>query len=92
MSVSAPIPLTPANIDVGQVYLYRSANTVFQAVLEQKVRVILRGQAAILCEILERRVYRTTAPAPPDWTPVSPGLPKRLPLHHDVDAVTVWEV
>lgn len=91
MSVS--IPLSPANIDVGQVYLYRSANTVFQAVLEQKVRVILRGQAAILCEILERRVYRTTAAAaPPDWTPVSPGLPKRLPLHHDVDAVTVWEV
>ena len=89
MSVS--IPLSPANIDVGQVYLYRSANTVFQAILEQKVRVILRSQGAILCEILERRVYRTTAP-PPDWTPVSPGLPKRLPLHHDVDAVSVWEV
>ena len=89
MSVSVPVSV--ANIDVGQVYLYRSANTVFQAILEQKVRVILRGQAAILCEILERRVYRTTAP-PPDRTPVSPGLPRRLPLHHDVDAVSVWEV
>jgi hypothetical protein len=90
--MSAPaLPLSPANIDPGQVYLYRSANTMFQAILEQKVRVIVRGQAAILCEVLERRVYRSTTP-PPDWTPVSPGLPKRLPLHHDVDAVSIWEV
>ena len=85
------IPLTSANIDPGQVYLYRSANTVLQAILEQKVRVILRSPVAILCEILERRIYRTTAP-PPDWTPVSPGLPKRLPLHHERDTVSVWEV
>ena len=83
------LPLSPANIDPGQVYLYRSANTM--AILEQKVRVLMRGQAAILCEVLERRVYRSTAP-PPDWTPVSPGLPKRLPFHHDVDAVSIWEV
>lgn len=84
-------PVTPANIDEGAIYLYRSANAVFNAVLEQKVRVILRGPAAILCEILERRVYRTTD-QPSDWSPVPLGLPKRLPLRHDVDEVTVWEV
>jgi hypothetical protein len=84
-------PVTPANIDEGTIYLYRSANATFNAVLEQKVRVILRGHAAILCEILERRVYRLTS-QPPDWTPAPIGLPKRLPLCHDVDEVTVWEV
>lgn len=89
MSIS--IPLTSANIDVGQVYLYRSANTILQAVLEQKVRIILRSPGDILCEILERRIYRTSA-APPNWTSVSPGLPKRLPLYHERDVVTVWEV
>ncbi len=84
-------PVTPANIDTGAVYLYRSANAVFNAVLEQKVRVILRGPAAILCEILERRVYRQTD-QPSAWSPVPPGLPKRLSLHNDVDEVTVWEI
>jgi hypothetical protein len=89
MSIS--IPLTSANIDPGQVYLYRSANTILQAVLEQKVRIILRSPGDILCEILERRIYRTSA-APPNWTSVSPGLPKLLPLYHERDVVTVWEV
>ena len=85
------LPVTPSNIDTGSVYLYRSANTMLQVVLEQKVRVVLCGSAAMLCHILERRVYRTTG-QPTEWAPVSPGLPKRLPLSHDVDEVTVWEI
>ena len=84
-------PVTPANIDEGAIYLYRSANATFNAVLEQKVRVILRSPVAILCEILERRIYRMTD-QPADWSPAPAGLPKRLPLCHDVDEVTVWEV
>ena len=88
---AATLPVSSSNIDTGAVYLYRSANTMLQVVLEQKVRVLLRGGTAILCDILERRVYRTTG-QPTEWTPVSPGLPKRLPLSHDVDEVTVWEI
>lgn len=89
--MQANIPLTPANIDTNHVYLYRSINTAYGVILEQKIRVVMRGTTDILCDILQRRVYRAGSDIP-DWTPVPASLPKCLPLHHDVDDVSVWEM
>jgi hypothetical protein len=90
--MQAAIPLTPSNIDTDRVYLYRSINTAYGVILEQKIRVVMRGTASVLCHILQHRVYRAGSDDIPDWCPTPASLPKRLPLHHDEDDVSVWEV
>lgn len=80
--------INPANIDPGHTYLWRSVSPEYGRTVELLVRVRIRGQTAILCDILRRRYYRSAAP-PPDWTDVPPGLPKRLSLLEDIGPVSV---
>lgn len=82
------VPLTPANIDTGHVYLWRTVSPEHGRTLDLVVRVIVRSQTAILCDILRRRYYRSAAP-PPDWTDMPPALPKRLSLVEDMGPVSV---
>jgi hypothetical protein len=80
--------VSPANVDINTVYLWRTATA--DRVLEFIVRVIQHDAPdTATCDILSHRVFNVAEP-PPQWTNRGPGVRTTLSLIHDLGPVTVW--